>query len=262
MYGDIGESALSAESTRKAYQLRDRASDPEKFFITASYDLQVTGNLEKAQQTCELWAQTYPREANPHGFLAAMIYPVFGKYEKAVEEARKLVELDPDFPIAYYHLAFNYAYLDRLEEAENALQRAAERKLEIPELSIQRYDIAFLKGDRAGMEREAALGRGNPALEDWISQHEAFVLAYSGHLQQARRCRGAPRIWPADSPTGNSGSVRNRSSAAGSLLRECARGQRRRDGSTRAFQEPRCGVWRCVRAGPLRRFLPGSSARE
>ena len=34
MYGDIGESALSAESTSKAYQLRDRASDQEKFFIT------------------------------------------------------------------------------------------------------------------------------------------------------------------------------------------------------------------------------------
>ena len=60
----------SAESTSKAYQLRDRASDREKFFITATYDLQVTGNLEKAQQTCELWAQTYPRDANPHGFLS------------------------------------------------------------------------------------------------------------------------------------------------------------------------------------------------
>ena len=50
MYGDMGESALSVESTSKAYQLRDRASDREKFFITASYELHVTGNLEKAQQ--------------------------------------------------------------------------------------------------------------------------------------------------------------------------------------------------------------------
>ena len=62
MYGDMGESVLSAESTSKAYELRDRTSDNEKFFITASYDMQVTGNLEKAQQTCELWAQAYPRD--------------------------------------------------------------------------------------------------------------------------------------------------------------------------------------------------------
>ena len=187
MYATIGDFALSVESTRKAYQLRDRASDREKLFITAFYEVQVTGNLEKAQRTCEEWAQTYPREANPHGFLAAMVYPVFGKYQKAAEEAAKMVVFDPEFPIGYYQLAFNYTYLDRLGEAENALKQAAAHKLEIPELAIQRYDIAFIKNDKAGMEREATLAQGNSALEDWITQREAFVLAYSGHLQQARR---------------------------------------------------------------------------
>ena len=73
MYGDIGESLLSAEATGKAYELRDRTSDREKFFIAASYDVQVTGNLERAQHTCELWAQTYPREMLPHALLAGLI---------------------------------------------------------------------------------------------------------------------------------------------------------------------------------------------
>ena len=54
MYGDIGESALSAKNTSKAYELRDRASDQEKFFITLSYDLQVTGNLEKGTTNLRL----------------------------------------------------------------------------------------------------------------------------------------------------------------------------------------------------------------
>ena len=61
-YSAIGESVLSAESTTKAWQLRDRVSDREKFFIDFTYDRQVTGNLEKAYQTLELWLQTYPRE--------------------------------------------------------------------------------------------------------------------------------------------------------------------------------------------------------
>ena len=187
MYGDIDEPALSRESTSKAYQLRDRASDREKFFITASYDLQVTGNLEKAQQTCGAWAQTYPREWEPHAFLGGIIYSVSGKYEKAVEETKKAIDLDPDFAIGYGLLAADYAYLDRLGEAGNTLQRASERKLEISDFLVQRYDIAFLKGDQAGMERQAALGRGKSEAEDWISDKEAFVLAYSGHLQQATR---------------------------------------------------------------------------
>ena len=64
-YSDIGESVLSAESTTKAWQLRDRVSDRERFFIDFTYDRQVTGNLEKAYQTLELWLQTYPRGEAP-----------------------------------------------------------------------------------------------------------------------------------------------------------------------------------------------------
>jgi len=186
MYDDVGESDLSAASTSKAYELRDRTSANEKFFISASYDMQVTGNLDKAQQTCELWVQAYPRAMIPHAFLSGIIYPVSGKYEKAVEESKRAIELDPDFAIGYNILALSYAYLDRLSEAENTLQRASERKLDIPDFLVERYDLAFLRGDKAGIEREAALGQRTSGAEDWISDHEAFVLAYSGHLQQAR----------------------------------------------------------------------------
>ena len=65
-YSSLGESELSAESTRKAWLLRDRVSDRERFFIDFTYDRQVTGNLEKAYQTLELWFQTYPRAEQPN----------------------------------------------------------------------------------------------------------------------------------------------------------------------------------------------------
>ena len=184
-YGDIGESVLAADSTTKAYQLRDRTSDAEKFFITATYDQQVTGNLERARQTFELWAQTYPRESVPHSLLSGAIYPVLAKYEQGIEQAEKSIALDPDIPFGYAVLAYNNLYLDRLVEAGNALQRANERKLNVPELLLPRYDLAFLRGDWAGMERAAALAQGKPG-EDWISDHKACVLAYSGRLQQAK----------------------------------------------------------------------------
>jgi DNA-binding winged helix-turn-helix (wHTH) protein/tetratricopeptide (TPR) repeat protein len=187
MYGDIGETVLSAESTTKAYELRERASDEEKFFISASYDKQVTGNLEKAQQTCDLWAQAYPRAVEPHGFLSGIISLTRGKYEKSVEEAKLAIGLDPDFAVVYSNLAVSYVALDRPEEAENTLQRASERKLEIPDFFVQRYILAFLKGDNAGMEWEAAQARGKPGVEDWMSNSEGFVLAYSGHLEEARK---------------------------------------------------------------------------
>src|SRR5271168_677476 len=66
VYVDIGESGVAADYTRKAYELRDRASEPEKYFITARFHKVVTGNMEKAVQTCLLWIQAYPRSEIPH----------------------------------------------------------------------------------------------------------------------------------------------------------------------------------------------------
>jgi tetratricopeptide (TPR) repeat protein len=180
-YGLLSQPGASAESNRKAYELRDRASDRERFFITATYETQVTGDLEKAQQTCELWLQTYPREKPPYGILGAFVYPTLGKYDKGVEVARQIVDIDPS--LGFLQLAFNNQFAGHLTEAENALQQASARKLEIPELAAQRYDVAFLKGDAAAMKREEDLAQ--PAADDLVIGRQGFVLAYSGRLKEA-----------------------------------------------------------------------------
>ena len=127
-YGATGESNLAAENIRKAYELRDHASDKEKFFITAYYDGRATGNQEKAQQTCEQWAQIYPREWTPHTFLSGFIYLVLGRYEKAAEESRKAIELAPDTYTGYFLLGYNFVYLDRPAEAEDVLREKGGRR--------------------------------------------------------------------------------------------------------------------------------------
>jgi len=189
-YSSIGESVLSIENTNKAYELRDRASDWEKFFITAMYHRQVTGNLEKAHQTLELWAQTYPRDRNAHGLLSGFSSQGLGKYEQSIEEARKAMSLDPELSPVYVNRGFSFFYLDRPGDAENAIHEASakgsDRKLDVPELMVLRYYVAFLKGDTAGMDRAVALATGNSGAEDWITHSEALVLARSGRLQLAR----------------------------------------------------------------------------
>jgi len=129
MNGDIGETALSAQNLRKAYELRNRASDQEKFFISVNYELQATGNLEKARQTCDLWAKAYPRAWLPHALLSGAIYTSLGKYERSVENGKIAIGIDPDFSLGYANLALSYMALERLDEAETTLQRALDRKL-------------------------------------------------------------------------------------------------------------------------------------
>jgi serine/threonine protein kinase len=74
MYSEIGESGLADDYIRKAYELRERTSELENYFISASFHLKVTGNLTKAEQTCELLIQAYPRSVMPHAFLSGPIY--------------------------------------------------------------------------------------------------------------------------------------------------------------------------------------------
>jgi eukaryotic-like serine/threonine-protein kinase len=183
VYGQLGESDLAAESISKAFELRDRASDREKFFLTLSYDFRVTGNLEKAQQNCELWSVTYPRDALPPAFLS-VIYDVNGQHERAIEEGRKTFERDPDFPLGYVNLAFTYQNLDRLGDAENILRQATERKVAFPDMWVVRFNIAFLRADSVGMERAATQGKSEA--EDMLADNQALAFAYSGRLQQAR----------------------------------------------------------------------------
>ncbi len=185
-YADLDESDLSAEHATRAWQLRDHASDREKFYITATYEGLATGNLERARQNDEAWAQTYPRDPVPHSMLAGFPNKAAGRYEQAIVEARKATELDPDFAIGYYNLGVNHVYLDRVEEAENVLRRAAARGLAIDEFIMLEHDIAFLKGDQEGMARAVSRARERSGGDTWISNKEAYALAYAGQLKKAR----------------------------------------------------------------------------
>jgi tetratricopeptide (TPR) repeat protein len=99
--GDVGESSAASNYTRKAYELREATSEPEKYFITTSFHMVVTGDMEKAEQTCELWMQAYPRSPAPHMFLSGFIYPSLGQYQKGLEDGEESVRLNPDNPIPY-----------------------------------------------------------------------------------------------------------------------------------------------------------------
>ena len=186
MYEDIGESGVAADYTRKAYELRDRTSEPEKYLISAFFHIVVTGNMEKAKQTCELWIQAYPHSDMPRDFLSALIYPVLGQYEKAVVEGREAVRLNPDFPFSHASLMFDYIALNRLDEAKATYGQALERKLDNPFFHIARYLIAFLENDAWVMAQQVPRSAGQSGAEDQLLGLEADTAAYSGRLRDAR----------------------------------------------------------------------------
>ena len=184
-----GEPVLLAVNATRAWQLRDRVSDRERFFIDFTYDRQVTGNLDRAYQTLELWLRTYPRgeQPSPESLLGGLAAQGTGRFERAIETSQRGIAADPSFALAYVNLASSYFFTDRLSEAESTLQRASERKLEIPDFLVLRYNIAALKGDREQMDRAAGQARGTRGAEPRVAHAEALALVRSGRLQAARR---------------------------------------------------------------------------
>jgi serine/threonine protein kinase/tetratricopeptide (TPR) repeat protein len=191
-YTQLGEWALARDNTIRAWRLRDRVSDQERFFIDFTYDRQVTGNLEKAFQTLELWAENYPRPADPdpRNLMAGLSVKGTGRWGRVIEEAKKMISDRPDMGLAYENLIDSYFFLDRFDESEQILQQALARKLKSTAYLPFQYELALLKGDTEEMDRTVAMAKGERITEHWVANCEALALARSGRLGAARRASG------------------------------------------------------------------------
>jgi eukaryotic-like serine/threonine-protein kinase len=184
-YSNLNEPGLAAEYARKAYDLREKVSERERFAIEAFYYETVTGELEKAAQTIELWQQTYPRNFEPYGDLGVIFF-YLGNYEGALESFHESMRLEPSDVVNYSNLGAAYQCLNWLDEAGEVYKQAEERKLEGELLLTNRYLLAFLKGNAAEMERFTSAAMGKPGLEDLMLAIQSDTQAWYGKLENAR----------------------------------------------------------------------------
>jgi len=188
-YRDLNEVGRAAENARKAYGLREKVSERERFWIDGGYYLNATGELEKAAQTYELWTQTYPRDDMAYAVLG-FICVLLGNYEKALEQFREALRLNPNGAIEYVTVAFAYTALNRLDEAEAVYKQAEERKLEDEVLLECRYWLAFVKGDAAQMAQLVSAAMGKPGAEDLLLATQADTEGWYGKLKNAHELTG------------------------------------------------------------------------
>jgi len=167
-YNNLGEDARASESLHKAYDLRERASERERFYITSHYQDLVQRDSEAARTTYETWARTYPRDEVPATNLG-VLYQILGQYDEALVAARDAFKISPD-GIAYANLC----------------QEAQSRKLDAPYLYVDVYIIAFLQHDSAGMAHVVEHLMNSRGYEDQILGIESDTAAYSGRFVKAR----------------------------------------------------------------------------
>jgi eukaryotic-like serine/threonine-protein kinase len=183
-YGALGQPTLAAENLKKAYDLRGRVSEREKYEIAAFYSTIVTGEAEKSIEAYEAWAQNYPQDMWPHAHLAVR-YGAFGQFEKAVAQMEEAVRLSPESKGGYATFAFIYVALNRFDDAK-AILAQIDGKMDSNTLHRVKYVLAFLDNDTATMQKTVASSAGRPREEDAMVSIQSNTEAYYGHVAQAR----------------------------------------------------------------------------
>jgi eukaryotic-like serine/threonine-protein kinase len=182
-YQDIGEAGLASEYSQKAYDLRDRVSEHEKFYIDSHYQQNTVGDLEKAREIYEQWALAYPRDEVPPTNLG-VVYGILGDYPKALVESQAAFKLNPS-GLNYSNLIGSFVSINRLDEARALAAEAQANKLDSGYLRLSLYGLAFLKNDPAGMAEQLAWSRGKEGLEDAFLASAADTAAYQGQFRKA-----------------------------------------------------------------------------
>ena len=184
VYNNLGQSEASEQNRQKAFELRDRASEREKLYITSHY-YGDSGQLEKGITALELYRQTYPRDALPYANLSS-IYNQFGQFDTALPLARQAVEMDPDMASAYENLAMAYCGLGRIDEARATLNAGLQRKLSGTSFYLMLAGFDWAQGKDADMEKNLQSASATPEGSAYVLRFRAGLAATRGQVRQAR----------------------------------------------------------------------------
>lgn len=188
-YDNSRQSELAAEYATKAFELRDRVSEREKHYISWRYYSSTTREIDKTIEALELWKQTYPRDIEPHNTLA-FHYTQVGQFNKAIEEAREAIRLNPARPQPYSNLGFALICLNRFDEAREVYQQALTQNLDTTAYHWGLYLIAFAQGNADLMKQNLdwMAGKSNEydAL-DWQAKTSSFLGQYRQSKELSER---------------------------------------------------------------------------
>jgi tetratricopeptide (TPR) repeat protein len=184
VYFNLGRTPEGAAAVKKAYELRDRASERERFYIEAHYYDEVTIDLEKAIAVYAQWSQTYPRDTAPYSN-AALASSAMGRHEKALEFASEGHRVDPQDAYSYDNMASAYQSLNRFDEAKSIAEEAVAKKVDGSGIHFVLLDLAHFRGDRVAIQHELDTVKGTSS-EPFLAFFNAAWNTSLGKVQSSR----------------------------------------------------------------------------
>jgi eukaryotic-like serine/threonine-protein kinase len=181
---NMGDSASAEDAGRKAYALRDRLTDRERFYVEGHYQRNVTRDQMQEMSILKAWIQAYPNDYIAHNNLG-VAYAAIGDFENALAQGQEAHRLDPSQLNAYSIMCRAYYAMGRLDEAQNVLQERL-KVTPAPIFHAMSAEMAFARGDMAGVDAQLAWARGKPS-EGNALEFKANVVAFYGHMHEFRQ---------------------------------------------------------------------------
>ncbi|MDX6290089.1 MAG: eukaryotic-like serine/threonine-protein kinase, partial [Blastocatellia bacterium] len=183
-YSNQFQTELGAQYSQKAYDLRDRVSERERFYISEKYTSYVSGDREEAVRVLKAWAQSYPNDYIPHNNLAAN-YSIFGQFEDALKEAREAVRLSPNNTTAQGNYVEGFVKLNRFDEARQTLEQTLGQNPERGIYHFYNFQLAFIRGDQDTMKKDLDWWSKRPNENDPLD-YQAGTSGFYGQWQKAQ----------------------------------------------------------------------------
>jgi eukaryotic-like serine/threonine-protein kinase len=184
-YSNMGNVNQGTPFFRKAFELRDRATAPERFLIAGRYFDIVIGDLEKASETYRAWTQVYPDEWLGFNALANDAN-LMGRYDVAENASRRTVALEPNRVFGYTNLATALVGLKRYDEGKVVCRQALEHFPDGGSAHIVLYALAAYEGDAAAMAREVGWSNAHPDRSEILFE-QAEWSAFRGRPVEAEK---------------------------------------------------------------------------
>jgi eukaryotic-like serine/threonine-protein kinase len=182
-YNNLFQIDLAEQYSQKAYDLRDRVSERERYYIEEKYSSYVTGDRDEAVKILKAWVQDYPNDYVPHNNLAVN-YSNAGRYEEALAEIKAAIRLNPNAPLGLGNYVEEYIRLNRFDEAQQVLEETLGQNKERGVYRFYAYLLGFIRGDQDAIKTNLEWFANDPTQPDFTDQ-KANIAAFHGQWRKA-----------------------------------------------------------------------------
>jgi tetratricopeptide (TPR) repeat protein len=182
VYSNLGQLEEAKKMSTRAYELRDKVSEVERFYIEARYFTTAQPDVQKALDNYKVWLATYP---NDYSALtnSALLHKQQGDLNEAIRKLELATQVAPDQPLGWTNLGQSYFDAGRYVDARRVIETAI-RLQDSTSARVGLYQVAVLMGDTALADQQIAAVRGR---RDEVEMFgiRMFAATFRGRLKEA-----------------------------------------------------------------------------